>query len=70
MEALIFSDFGIEIFKRDRRIYIRYDAGEIASHDVESEITIEESIKAQKSGKDSYEVILACQKREANKCGR
>jgi hypothetical protein len=67
MEDLIFSDFGIEIFKRDDRIFVRYDSGGIASYDKEDEITVEESIKAQKSEQDAYEVLLACEKREAHK---
>lgn len=64
MEDLIFSNFSIEIFKKDGKIFVRYDSGGIASYDKENEITEEQSIMAQKSEQDAYEVLLACEKRE------
>jgi hypothetical protein len=63
MNGTIFSGFGIEVFKRDGRYFIRYDAGEIAVQFREEEITEEEAAKAQKSEEDAYEVLLACQRR-------
>lgn len=63
MSDEIFSGFGIEIFKRDGRYFIRYDAGEIAVQIREEEITEEEAAKAQKSEGGAYEVLLACQRR-------
>ena len=63
MNDTIFSGFGIEIFKRDRRYFIRYDAGEIVVQLREDEITEEEAAKAQKSEENAYEVLLACQQR-------
>jgi hypothetical protein len=30
MNDLLFSDYGIEVLKRDGRFFIRYDAGEVA----------------------------------------
>lgn len=64
MSDPIFSGFGVEIFSRDGRFFIRYDAGEIAVQMREDEITAEEASKAQKSEKDAYEVLLACERRE------
>lgn len=63
MNDTIFSGFGIEIFKRDGRHFIRYDAGEIAVQFREDEITEEEATKAQTSEESAYEVLLACQRR-------
>lgn len=63
MEELIFVGFGVEIFRRDGRYIIKYDSGEIVSKLLEDEITEEEVIKAQKSEKDAYEVLLACERR-------
>lgn len=59
----IFSDFGIEIFKCKGKYFVRYDSGEIVSRLIEKEITEEEVIKAQKSEKDAYEMILARERR-------
>ena len=42
---------------------MRYDAGEIIVQIREEEITAEDVTKAQKSEKDAYEVLLACQAR-------
>lgn len=63
MDSTIFSDFGIEIFKREERYFIRYDAGEIVVQIREEEITEEEATKAQKSEESAYEVLLACQRK-------
>jgi len=63
MENKIFSDFGIEIFMRDNRYFIRYDAGEVAVQMREEEVTEEDAFKAQKSEQGAYEVLLACQQR-------
>ena len=67
MEEIIFEGFGIEIFKKGSRIFVRYDSGGIASYDVEDEITEEEALKARKSEHDAYEVLLACEKRKISK---
>lgn len=64
MSERIFSDFGIEIFKRGERYFVRYDAGEIVVQLREDEITAEEAAKAQESEKSAYEVLLACQRRQ------
>jgi hypothetical protein len=67
MSEIIFSDFGIQIIQRDSKFYIRYDAGEIVIQMREDEITKEETIKAQKSEQDAYEVLLMCERRAAKK---
>ena len=58
MEELIFSGYGINIFKTNEKIFLRYDVGEIFIKMQDIEITEEEAIKAQISSKDAYEVIL------------
>lgn len=67
MDKMIFVGFGVEIFARNGRIFIRYDTGEIVSKIQEDEITEEEVIKAQISERDAYEVLLACERRRLNK---
>lgn len=64
MDEKIFAGYGVEIFLRQGKYFIRYDAGEIAIKMREDEITHDEAIKAQKSEKDAYEVLLACEQRE------
>ncbi|MFW2120240.1 hypothetical protein, partial [Enterobacter cloacae complex sp.6730051] len=64
MSEVIFTGFGIDIIKRDNEYFIRYDAGTIAMIDKESKITSEEALKAQRSERDAYEVIVATQTRD------
>ncbi|PQQ65693.1 hypothetical protein [Acetivibrio saccincola] len=60
---LVFSGFGIEIIKREGKFFVRYDSGETVSNMIEKEITEDEAIKAQKSEKDAYEVLLLRERR-------
>lgn len=62
MDKMIFSDFGIDIVQKDDKYFLRYDSGELVVKMEEIEITEDESIKAQKSEQDAYEVILSHQK--------
>lgn len=62
MDTVIFSDFGVEIFRRGGRFFLRYDSGELVVNMEEIEISEEESFKAQRSEQDAYEVILSHQK--------
>ena len=64
MNEVIFTDFGVDIIKRNCEYFIRYDTGTIAMIEKESKITPEEALKAQKSENDAYEVIIATQTRE------
>ncbi|WP_165729954.1 hypothetical protein [Enterobacter hormaechei] len=64
MNELIFRGFGVDIIKRENEYFIRYDTGTIAMIEKESQITSEEALKAQRSEKDAYEVIIATQTRE------
>lgn len=59
----IFSGFGIEIWRRGERYFVKYDAGEIAVQFREDEITEAEAAKAQECEQSAYEVLLACQQR-------
>lgn len=64
MQKVIFSRYGIDIIERDSKLYIKYDSGHFSIKEIESEITEDESLKAQKSEKDAYKVIIATQNRE------
>lgn len=63
MDEIIFTGFGVDIIKREGEFFIRYDAGTIAMFAKESKITSEEAVKAQRSERDAYEVIIATQTR-------
>jgi hypothetical protein len=63
MSQVIFSDFGVDIIKRDNRFFVRYDAGEIASQMREEEISEDEVAKVRSGEQGAYEVLLECQKR-------
>ncbi|HGH4686002.1 hypothetical protein LWT02_06890 [Enterobacter bugandensis] len=64
MNEAIFTGFGIDIIKRKGEYFIRYDNGTIAMIEKESKITSEEVLKAQKSERDAYDVIIATQSRK------
>jgi hypothetical protein len=59
----IFSDFGIEIYKRNDVLFINYDAGGIASAMREDIITAPEAAQAMLSENDAYLVLIAIEKR-------
>jgi hypothetical protein len=48
MSDVIFAGFNIQIFKREGRYFVCYDAGGIAVEYREDEITAEEAAQAQK----------------------
>jgi hypothetical protein len=64
MSKMIFSGFGIDIIERGSRLFLRYDAGEIADKIVECEVSEEEAAEAQRSEQAAYQVILKCQARD------
>ncbi|MBW1212747.1 hypothetical protein KYI92_00075 [Pantoea allii] len=64
MTELIFTGYGIDIIKRNDDYYVRYDDGTVAMFEKESKITFVEALKAQRSERDAYEVIIATQSRE------
>ncbi len=63
MDVVIFAEYGIEILRRGHRLYIRYDAGEIAVQLREIEITEAEAERARESEQGAYEVILSVEGR-------
>lgn len=67
MDEMVFVGFGVEIYKRDGKYIIKYDSGELVSKIQEDEITEKEVLKAQKSERDAYEVLLACERRKLNR---
>ncbi|PHP92804.1 hypothetical protein CBF17_016325 [Pantoea agglomerans] len=64
MSDPIFSGFGIDIVARKGFFYIRYDDGGLVSKEIESEISEDEALKAQRSPEDANEVILLTQVRD------
>ncbi|MCP3779090.1 hypothetical protein UY416_12520 [Paenibacillus polymyxa] len=58
---ILFANYGINIIRRDGGIFIIFDAGGIVVQMIEIEITEEESLKAQKSERDAYELIIKLQ---------
>ena len=60
---LIFSGYGIGIFKTESVYSIRYDHGDIVPKFREDAITEEEAVKAQLSEQDAYKVLLGVMKR-------
>jgi hypothetical protein len=58
MEERIFCDYGIEVFLRDGKHYIRVDSGGIASRMIELEVSEEDAIRAQQNSEEAYYVIL------------
>lgn len=54
----IYSGNGIEIVKRDSKLFLIFDAGEICDRMEEFEISQEEMKLVQKSSMDAYNVIL------------
>ncbi|MGC0860677.1 hypothetical protein WKH27_07055 [Pantoea agglomerans] len=63
MSETLFSDYGIDIVVRDGIFYIRYDDGGLVGKEIESEISRDEALKAQRSPGDANEVILLTQVR-------
>jgi len=66
MDNMIFSEFGVEIFKRHGKFFLRYDTGAMVVDMQEDEITEEEVRQAQKSARDAENVIIACARRRIN----
>lgn len=64
MSETLFSDYGIDIVVRDEIFYIRYDDGGLVGKEIESEISKDEALKAQRSPADANEVILLTQVRD------
>ena len=58
MEIKLFENYGIEIFKRSGKYFLRTDSGGLASWPIEAEISHADAILAQKSEQDAYEVIM------------
>jgi hypothetical protein len=48
MDDQIFVGFGVEVLRRGKRFFIKYDMGEIVAQIQEIEITEAEAAKAQK----------------------
>jgi len=64
MVKVIFSNYGIDIVEKNGELYIQYDDGGLVSKELESKITKDEALKAQKSPEDAYDVIILSQKRD------
>ncbi len=58
MKETIFTDYGIELYRMGGKLFIRYDAGHIVPEMREDEVTEPESLRAQRSERDAYRVLL------------
>ena len=58
MSGRVFTGHGIEIFRDGDRFSIRYDAGEIVVDYREIEVSRAEAIKAMRSERDAYDVLI------------
>lgn len=67
MDISVFSDFGIEIIRRNDLFFIRYDSGGMVSRQIEEEISAEDAATAQKGESYAYAVLLALEKRKQQK---
>jgi len=61
-ESIVFSNFGVELIRRDGGYFLRYDSGEIVGKMVEVQISEQEADRVKLSERDAYEVILAHQR--------
>lgn len=59
----IFDDYGIEVFSKDDKYFIKYDEGEIIGKIRMMEISKEDALLVQKSEYDAYQVIIKYQNR-------
>ncbi len=64
MDELFFEGYGIIIFKRSGKYFVRYDTGELVIKMREDEVTEKEVHKMIKSEQDAYEVLIAIEERE------
>jgi len=64
----IFSDFGIEIIRRENLYFLRYDSGGIVVRMEEIEIFEDDVVRAKQSEQSAYDVILRI--RDPNKLKR
>lgn len=64
MSEAIFSGFGIDIIRRDGRLFVQFDAGGMSIDEREVEITEAEAAKAQLSEKDAYQLLLSFEQQE------
>jgi hypothetical protein len=58
VEEIIFEGFGIRILRVDGKLLVEFDAGGIVGKSKRASISEEESIRAQRSEKDAYEIII------------
>lgn len=57
----VFNGYGISIVKKDDKLYMLYDSGGLTMRYLIAEITEDESLKAQRSERGAYEVLLVIQ---------
>ena len=65
MNKVLWSDFGVELIKKNDRLFIRYDSGGLVMSYVEDEITEVEATLLQRGEDEAYKVILAAQNRRS-----
>lgn len=63
MNDVYFSDFGIELLRRNNALYVRYDAGHFVAQMREDLISEHEAAQAMQSERGAYQILLAIQNR-------
>ncbi|MFC5500608.1 hypothetical protein ACFPOE_23905 [Caenimonas terrae] len=61
MSEPFFSDYGVELFKRDGRLFVRYDSGGFASRMIEAEVSEAQVLRLQLGEFEAYRVLLDVQ---------
>ena len=64
MDVPLFEAFGVEVFRRDNRMFARYDAGGIVVQYREDEITEDEVNRLRISESEAHQVLLAVERRQ------
>ena len=63
MNDVYFSDFGIEIIRRNNSLYVRYDVGHFVAKIREDIISEHEAAQAMQSERTAYKILVAIQNR-------
>ena len=69
MSGLLFSDFGVEIFERLGRYFLRFDTGRMGGEEVEFEISAAEAAHVQRGAGEAGQIVSNCLSREAEQDG-
>ncbi|SEI40089.1 hypothetical protein [Frateuria terrea] len=58
MTEKLFEDYGITLFRRSDKFFVRYDAGHLVVQMREDEVTEEQAVQLQQDEQSAYHVLL------------